>query len=123
MRVPDKKLAEVWDRGFTVVEGFLDADTLAAAREALWGVYPRPEDYFADPEKYPELADSQFSGITVFPYADWALNRIPVCPDAQRTSGENPRTPSRKRASRPRIPSLISRATKRRVEDSWLVSS
>jgi ectoine hydroxylase-related dioxygenase (phytanoyl-CoA dioxygenase family) len=81
MRVPDAKLAEVWDRGFTVVEGFLDAETLAAAREALWGVYPRPEDYFADPSKHPELADSQFSGINIFPYADWALNRIPVYPD------------------------------------------
>ncbi|HLK26772.1 MAG TPA: phytanoyl-CoA dioxygenase family protein [Caulobacteraceae bacterium] len=81
MRVPDEKLAEVWDRGFTIVEGFLDKATLAAARKALWTVYPRPKDYFADPSKHPELADSQFSGVKIFPYAAWALNRIPVYPD------------------------------------------
>jgi hypothetical protein len=81
MRVPDKNLAEVWDQGFTVVEGFLDPQTLAAAREALWGVYPRPEDYFADPARHPDFATSQFAGLRFFPYRDWALNRIPVYPD------------------------------------------
>jgi hypothetical protein len=81
MRVPDEKLAEVRERGFTVVEGFLDKKTLAAARKALWGVYPKPKAYFADPSKHPTLAESQFSGIHIFPYADWALNRIPVYPD------------------------------------------
>mgnify|MGYP000181252845 CR=1 FL=1 len=30
MRIPDAKLAEVWDRGFTVVEDFLDHETLKA---------------------------------------------------------------------------------------------
>jgi hypothetical protein len=81
VRVPDEKLAQVWDRGFTVVEGFLDADTLAAARSALWEVYPRPEDYFADPSKHPQFARSQFAGLRLFPYAPWALSRIPVYPD------------------------------------------
>ena len=32
MRVPDRNLAEVWDQGFTIVENFLDADTLAAEK-------------------------------------------------------------------------------------------
>jgi hypothetical protein len=81
MRVPDANLAEVWDRGFTVVEGFLDAETLAAAQAALWGVYPRPEDYFADPSRHPEFGKSQFSGIRLFPYADWGLNALPVYAD------------------------------------------
>jgi len=81
MRVPDAKLAEVWDRGFTVVEGFLDAETLAEAQAALWEVFPRPEDFFADPGAHPTLGQSQFSGIKLFPYASWALNRIPVYPD------------------------------------------
>ena len=31
MRVSDAKLAEVRERGFTVVPGFLDAETLAEA--------------------------------------------------------------------------------------------
>jgi hypothetical protein len=81
MRVSDEKLAEVWDQGFTVVEGFLDADTLKAAQDALWNTYPRPEEYFADPEAHPKYAQSQFGGIRLFPYKDWALNRVPVYPD------------------------------------------
>ena len=53
MRVSDGKLAEAWDRGFAVVEGFLDAETLAAAREAMWTVFPKPEAHFAAAEAYP----------------------------------------------------------------------
>ena len=81
MRVSDEKLAEAWDRGFAVVEGFLDAETLAAAREAMWTVFPKPEAYFAAPQDHPEFAGSQFAGLRNFPYADWALNRVPVYPD------------------------------------------
>jgi hypothetical protein len=81
MRVPDEKLAEVWDRGFTVVEGFLDPETLAAAREALWEIYPKPEDYFANPDAHPRFARSQFAGIRYFPYPGWALNRVATYPD------------------------------------------
>jgi hypothetical protein len=81
MKVSDAKLAEVGERGFTVVPGFLDAETLAEARAALWQVHPKPEDYFADPSNYPQYGDSQFAGITNFPYQDWALSRLPVYPD------------------------------------------
>lgn len=81
MRVSDAHLAEVWDRGFTIVEGFLDRETLAEARAAMWELTPQPEDYFADPDKYAHIAKSQFSGIKNFPYPHWALNRIPAYPD------------------------------------------
>jgi hypothetical protein len=81
MRVSDEKLAEAWDRGFTVVEGFLDAETLGAAQDAMWGLYPRPEAYFAEPEQYPQFATSQFAGLRNFPYPAWDLNRVPVYPD------------------------------------------
>jgi hypothetical protein len=81
MKVSDAKLAEVHDRGFTVVPGFLDADTLAEAQAAMWDVYPKPEDYFADPSQHPEYGKSQFAGIRLFPYRDWALSRLPVYPD------------------------------------------
>ena len=81
MRVSDAKLAEVWDRGFTIVENFLDPDTLAAAQEALWGIFPKPEDYFADPSAHPSLTRSQFAGLRLFPYASWALNQAPIYPD------------------------------------------
>ena len=69
MRVSDAKLAEVWDQGFTVVENFLDADTLAAAQAALWTIHPRPEAYFADPDAYPRYAKSQFAGLDLSPPA------------------------------------------------------
>ena len=35
MKVSDDQLAQVWDWGFTVVEGFLDKETLANAREGV----------------------------------------------------------------------------------------
>ncbi len=81
MRVPDQKLAEIFDRGYTIVENFIDKDTLAAAHAALWTVYPKPEDYFADPEKYPQYGKSQFAGIHVFPFPAWDLNKLCVYPD------------------------------------------
>ena len=81
MRVSDAKLAEIWDNGFTVVEGFLDPDTLAAAQAALWAIYPKPEDYFADPDKHPRYARSQFHGVRPFPTPEWAINRVAVYPD------------------------------------------
>jgi Phytanoyl-CoA dioxygenase (PhyH) len=81
MRIPDEKLAEIWDRGFTVVESFLDAETLSAAQEALWGIYPRPEAYFANPEAHSKFTRSQFAGLRFFPYNSWALNRVAVYPD------------------------------------------
>ncbi len=81
MHVSEAKLAQVWDQGFTVVENFLDAETLAAAQAALWQVYPTPEDYFADPAKHARYTRSQFSGLRFFPYPSWALNQIAVYPD------------------------------------------
>ncbi len=81
MRLTDAQLAQVWDRGFAVVEGFLDPETLAAAQEAMWDYYPRPDAYFADPQAYPKFAASQFAGLRFFPYVSWALNRLPVYPD------------------------------------------
>ncbi|MGB6091514.1 MAG: phytanoyl-CoA dioxygenase family protein [Candidatus Binataceae bacterium] len=91
MRVPEGNLAQVWDRGFTIVENFLEPETLAAAQQALWEIYPRPEDYFRAPEEHPELSRGQFAGLRLFPYVSWALNRLPVHPDlvdsAQRLLG------------------------------------
>jgi hypothetical protein len=47
--VPDRCLTELRERGYLVFEGFLRADELAAAQEALWLHFPRPEEYFAEP--------------------------------------------------------------------------
>lgn len=81
MRIPDANLADAREQGFTVVRGFLAGEELAAAQEALWLHYPRPEAYFAAPEKYEALGKSQFAGVNLFPYRSWALNRLAFHPD------------------------------------------
>ena len=53
--MPESSLEELRERGFAVVEGFLDPDELAAAQDALWTEFPRPADYFADPSRYEQL--------------------------------------------------------------------
>lgn len=81
MRVPDENLAQYEAEGFTIVPRFLDEETLERARAALWGVFPEPAAYFADPGAYPQLGQSQFSGIQLFPYPSWDLNRLPCGDD------------------------------------------
>jgi hypothetical protein len=81
MRVPDATLAEVRDRGFSLLEGFLSHEELAAAREALWLHFPRPTEYFADPAAFARYAGSQFAGVEEFPYRSWDLNRLAVHTD------------------------------------------
>ena len=93
MRVPDKCLSDLRERGYLVFEGFLEADELAAAQEALWAHFPRPEEYFADPAAHAWLATSQFAGIIGGPWRSWALNRLTFHPDlldlAERFLGSN----------------------------------
>ena len=62
--------------GFLVLEGFLEADELAAAQEALWLHYPRPEEYFADPAAHGWLGTDQWAGIVGGPWRSWSLNRL-----------------------------------------------
>ena len=81
MRVSDKALQEVEDRGFAVVEGFLAPDELKAAQTALALHYPSPDEYFADPTHYPHLNDGQFAGVEEFPYRSWDINRLAFHPD------------------------------------------
>ena len=81
MRVPDSAIEEIRDRGFTIVEGFLEPDELKAAQEALWLHFPRPEEYFAEPEHHARYAASQFAGVEEFPYRSWDLNRLAFHPD------------------------------------------
>ncbi len=81
MRVPDSTLDEVRQRGFSLVEGFLDPSELAAAQEALWLHFPRPHDYFADQGPFSRFEASQFAGVEEFPYRSWDLNGLAVHPD------------------------------------------
>ena len=61
MRVPDRCVADLRERGYLLFEGFLEADELAAAREALWLHYPRPGVYFAGPAAHAWLAAGQWA--------------------------------------------------------------
>ena len=81
MIVSETHLAEVEHRGFTLVESFLDQDTLRAAQESLPEIFPTPEAYFANPKQYSSFARSQFAGLKLFPYPSWSLNCLTVLPD------------------------------------------
>ena len=81
MRVADGSLDEVREQGFTIVPGFLDRAELAAAQECLWHQFPRPAEYFADPNAHPRYARSQFAGLRLFPFRGWAINRLAFHPD------------------------------------------
>lgn len=81
MQVSDATIAEVRERGFSLMDGFLSSEELAAAQEALWLHFPRPADYFAEPGAFERFAASQFAGVEEFPYRSWDLNRLAVHPD------------------------------------------
>lgn len=83
MRVPDDNLAELHEQGFTILPGFVEPDTLAAAQAALWTIYPEPADYFADPDAlgHQKFGRSQFAGIRYYPYNEPALDQLPVHAD------------------------------------------
>jgi ectoine hydroxylase-related dioxygenase (phytanoyl-CoA dioxygenase family) len=81
MRVPDHNVDEFFERGFTLVEGFLSTAEVETARAALWQTYPRPEDYFANPGEYAHLQAHAFAGNFKFPFADFELNRLAVHDD------------------------------------------
>ncbi len=81
MHIGDETLDRVRTEGYAVVEGFLDADELAAARAGLFEVFPTPDDYFADPDAYARLVRHQFAGLRLGPFPSWDLNRIAFHPD------------------------------------------
>jgi len=81
VRLTDATLDQVRHQGFALVEGFLAPDELTAAQEALWLHFPKPEDYFADPESYARYAGSQFAGVEEYPYRSCDLTHLAFHPD------------------------------------------
>jgi hypothetical protein len=81
MRVPDRCVADLHEKGYLIFEGFLGEDELAAAQEALWLHCPRPEEYFADPAAHAWLAQGQWAGEVNGPWRSWDLNRLAFHPD------------------------------------------
>ena len=80
MHVTDAQLDEVREIGFARVEGFIPPNALAEAQDALWGVFPRPSDYFSDPAVHAKFTKSQFAGIRHFPYNIPIFDRLAVLP-------------------------------------------
>lgn len=68
------------EHGYVVVEDVIDSGHLAAAQAALEEHYPTPDTYFADPARFAWLGESQFAGLTLFPWRSFALNRLTVDP-------------------------------------------
>jgi hypothetical protein len=81
MHIDDSTLAQVRSDGFAVVEGFLGEDELEAAHAGLFEEFPRPDEYFADPERHHELVRHQFAGLRIGPFDSWPLTRIAFHPD------------------------------------------
>ena len=81
MKVPESSLEQLRTEGYAIVEGFLAKDELADAQEGLWLEYPRPEEFFAAPERFEHLARDMFAGVKLFPYQSWAINRLAFHPD------------------------------------------
>jgi RimJ/RimL family protein N-acetyltransferase len=81
MRVPERCLEDLRTRGYFLLEGFLEREELAAAQEALWQHYPRPEEYFVDPAAHAWLSTGQWAGLLRGPWRSWALTRLAFHPD------------------------------------------
>ena len=81
VKVGDRALHELSERGFCVVEGFLTDEELAQARQALWAQFPTPEAYADDPGAHERLVRTQFAGNRRYPWVGWALNRLAFHPD------------------------------------------
>ena len=81
MRLTDAQLQQFHEQGFVVVPGFLGAEKLARAQDALSLHLPSPEAYFADPGAHSNLSQGQFVGLTEFPFKSFDLNRLAVDED------------------------------------------
>lgn len=57
MRVPDRHLTELRERGYLVFEGFLGADELRAAQKALSLHYPTADEWLAFHSDLLDLAE------------------------------------------------------------------
>jgi Phytanoyl-CoA dioxygenase (PhyH) len=81
MHISNDVLDAVRTQGYAVVEGFLSREELADARIDLFGEFPHPNDYFADPDRYRHLVKHQFAGLRLGPFSSWPLTRLAFHPD------------------------------------------
>lgn len=72
----DEQRARWHEDGWLVIEGFLDRDTVEAARADLQALFPDPRSVWREPDPVKKL--EQFKGITEFPYDGMALSLATV---------------------------------------------
>ena len=78
MRGHAAAVAEFWERGFVLIRGVFGRDMIDPAQRALKKIYPSAARYFNNPMEFAHLTKTKFSGISYYPFPDWALNRLPV---------------------------------------------
>jgi hypothetical protein len=81
VHIGDEVLSSIRTQGHAVVEGFLTAAELDAARSGLFEEFPRPEEYFAEPDRHRDLVRHQFAGLKLGPFDSWHLTRLAFHPD------------------------------------------
>lgn len=63
-------------RGWVVLPDFLEPD-LEVLIDDLRRIFPRPEDYWANPERFPELQGGQFDSVRTIPTGVSRLDLLP----------------------------------------------
>jgi phytanoyl-CoA dioxygenase PhyH len=66
-------------RGWVLLPGFF-ADNLDDVRQELLLLFPAPEEYWADPERFPELRGGQFDSVRTIPTGVPLLDRLSFDP-------------------------------------------
>ena len=81
MRVPDRCVADLRDRGYLLFEGFLEADELAAAQDASVAALPAARGVFRRPGCSCVAGDGPVGRRVRGPWRSWSLNRLAFHPD------------------------------------------
>ena len=76
----DEQLDTFNTDGFVMVPDLLTPDEVDRFRKGIWDTCPKPENYFADPERFAHFTDTPFAGLSNFPWASPDLNRLVVHP-------------------------------------------
>ena len=80
-RIGDEALDLVREQGFVVIEGFLDADTLAAAQAGFHEDFPTRDEFDADPQTHGWLREHPRFGLRKGPFRSLDVNRLGHHPD------------------------------------------
>jgi len=71
-------LKELREQGFVVIDDFLSADEVTAARDGMWMHFPTRAEFDASPARRASLGANQFAGIIGFPFRSSFLNALAI---------------------------------------------